>query len=397
MAKRNLAGATILFFAFFSWYFVFSLLVIQQVPGLSPESYLLANTSFNFIIALTILLASFFVHKFNELHTMYVTCVIISAACVSLLFVLGTILKLVIIITAGIFFGLGQLAFLRYFWTVTTSIERGRVAGIIAFFSIPFTYITVLMAEPLDFSGTVVLGALLVLPILAVKLLKPENTLKLTAKKDEKNYRPEKRTLFFYSFPWILFSIINTTLAGNLSHYVSQNVQFPYAILVILQLVASAFGALIGGILADFFGRKLSLVFSLTLYGISSIVIGLFENPQMFYFSYIANGLNWGVLVTLYILVIWGDLADKRSCDKRYSIGLIIFYSTAGVGRLLTYQTSLISPVISVLIICSLIFLSNVSLIFAPELLSADFREKIKFRVYINVVKKIRKQSQNQG
>jgi len=221
----------------------------------------------------------------------------------------------------------------------------------------------------------------------------------LTAKKDEKGYHPEKRTILLYSIPWALFSLINATLARNFSLYVLQCVPFSYYMyLAVLQLVAAVFGALGGGIIADFFGRRLSLVLGLTLYGIGSALAGLVKNYEMFCFVYVASGLNWGILLTLYLLVVWGDLATKESCAKRYSIGLIIFYLAMGVGSLLTHQISQIPLITSSLVSCLLIFLSNIPLIFAPELLSSDFRERIKLKLYMSVVREIgRKLSQNQG
>jgi MFS family permease len=221
----------------------------------------------------------------------------------------------------------------------------------------------------------------------------------LTTKKDEKRYNPEKRTILLYSVPWILFSLINATMARNTSLYVLQNVQSShYIILVVLQLVGAIFGAVGGGMIADFFGRRLALVFSLTLYGIGSALVGVVENYEVFYFVYILNGLSWGIFLVVYLFVVWGDLANEESCAKRYSLGLIIFYLAQGIGILLMNQISQIPLVISSLASCLLIFFSNLPLILAPELLSSDFREKIKLKLYEGALRKImRKLSQNQG
>ena len=373
--------------------------VLRHVVGSSAETYPMVNASFNFIIAITLLLSSFFIHRFNKIRIIYECSIATSILTILLLFTSSIVLRLIIIFVAGVFFSVGQLAFFTYFWSLTVSEERGRVAGLIGFFSLPFYYIVCLMAETFDFSGTVMLGVILSLGILAIKFLRPEKKAMLTTKKDEKGYHPEKRTILLYSVPWILFSLINATLARNMSLHVSQQRSiFLLHVSLVLQLVGAVFGALGGGIIADFFGRRLSLVFSLTLYGISSALVGLVENYEMFCFVYFANGLSWGILLTLYLLVVWGDLANKESCAKRYSIGLIIFYLATGVGILLTNQISQIPLVISSLVSCLLIFLSNIPLILAPELLSSDFREKIKLKLHMNAVRKIgRKLSQNQG
>jgi MFS family permease len=296
----------------------------------------------------------------------------------------------------GIFFSIGQLAFFTYFWNLTVPEERGRIAGLIGFVSFPFYFIVApIIVETLDFPGIVMLSIVLSLGLLSVILLRPEKAV-LTAKKDERENHSEKRTVLLYSIPWILFSLINATLAKNISLNISQQVPSSfYFFLTILQVIGVIFGAIFGGIIADFFGRRLSLAFSLTLYGISSALAGLTKINEILSFVYVANGLSWGILLTLYTFVVWGDLANKENCAKMYSIGLITFYLATSVG-LLT-QISQIPLTVSSLASCLLIFLSNIPIVLAPELLPSDFREKMKLKLHMQAIRKIGKQSQNQG
>ena len=394
LTKRGLLVIMILHLTFLTWYYVFPLSVLRHVVGSSAETYLMAYAYYNLIIAITLILCSFFIHKFNKVCIIYECSIAISIATLLLLFVSNIILRLIVIFVEGVFFSIGQLVFFTYFWSLTVPEERGRVAGLAGFFSLPFSYLIGLMAQTFDFFGTVMLSVIPSLGILAIKLLRPEKKALLTRKKDEKGYRPEKRTILLYSVPWILFSLINITLARNISLHVLQRVPSSlYIFLLVLQMTASGFGALCGGIIADLFGRRLSLGFGLTLYGISSALGGFVENYEMLYFMYVVNGLNWGILSTLYVLVVWGDLANKESCAKRYSIGLTIFYLAMGVGFLLTHQISQIPLIVNSLVSCALIFLSNVLLFLAPELLSSDFRERIKLKLYMNVVRKIRRKT----
>jgi len=399
LTKRGLLVTMILHLDFLTWYHVISFGVLWHVVGSSAETYLMAYASYNLIIAITVILSSFFIHKFNKIYIIYGCSIAIPTVVLLLLFVSNVILRLIIIFVEGVFFGIGQLVFFTYFWSLTVPEERGRAAGLAGFFSIPFSHLIGLMAQTFDFFGTVMLSAILSLGTLAIKLLRSEKKALLTRKKNEKGYRPEKRTILLYSVPWILFSLINMTLARNISLHVLQRVPSSlYIFLSVLQMTASGFGALGGGIIADLFGRRLSLGFGLTLYGISSALGGFVENYEVLYFMYVINGLNWGILWALYGSVVWGDLANEESCAKRYSIGLTIFYLGMGVGFLLSHQMSQIPLIVSSLVSCALIFLSNVPLILAPELLSSDFRERIKLKSYMNVVRKIgRKPSQNQG
>jgi MFS family permease len=274
--------------------------------------------------------------------------------------------------------------------------ERGRIGGFIGLVSFPFYFIVApIVVETLDFPMTILLSTVLSLGLLSVILLRPEKAV-LTAKKDERGNYFEKRTVLLYSIPWVLFSFINVTLAKNISLNILQQVPSSfYLFLTVLQAIGVILGALSGGVIADFFGRRLSLAFSLTLYGISSALAGLFTNDAIFSFVYAANGLSWGILLVLYSFVIWGDLASKENCAKMYSIGLVIYYSTVGVGLL--WQVPQIPLVISALASCLLIFLSNVPVVLAPELLSSDFRARMKLRLHMNAVKRMGKKRQNQG
>jgi len=399
LTKRGFLVTLILYFTFLTWYYVFSIHVLRHVAGSSAEVYWMTHAALNFIIAITLLLNSFFIHTFNKIRIIYECSIVTSIVTILLLFASSNIVRLIIVFVAGTFFSIGQLASITYFWSLTVTEERGRTAGLIGFFILPFYYfVDFLMAKTFDFSGTVMLSVTLSLGALVVKLLRPEKAT-LTAKKDERGNYPEKKTVFLYSIPWVLFSSINATLTRNTSLHILQQVPSSfYLFLTVLQLIGAVFGALGGGIIADFFGRRLTLVLSLTLYGISSALEGLVGNYEMLCFGYVASGLNWGILLTLYLFVIWGDLASKESCAKRYSIGLITFYLATSVGSLLTHQVSQIPLMISSLVSCLLIFLSNIPLIFAPELLSSNFRERVKLKLYMNVIRKIaRELSQSQG
>jgi MFS family permease len=390
ITKRGFLINAIFFFNFFTLYFVISFHIPQKVIP-SVDNRLVAQTLLQWTIATTLLLTSFFIHRIDKLRLIYVSSIAISITTVLLFCVSNEVLKIAIILAIGIFFSTAMLASFTYFWNLTVPEERGRVAGLIGSVSLPFYFIVdYLVAPALDFLGTAVLGIILSLGPIIIILLRPAKTV-LTAKKAERGNYPEKRTVILYSIPWILFSLINSTLAKNISLNVLQQISSSsYLSLIILQGIGTIFGATCGGIIADFFGRRLSLAFSLTLYGISSALAGLTKVTEILTIVYVANGLSWGILLILYTFVVWGDLANKENCAKMYSIGLITLYLTIGVGFLPT-PISQIPLVVSSLASCLLIFLSNMPLVLAPELLSSDFRERIKLKLYTNVIRKIRK------
>ena len=346
------------------------------------------TVAFHIIIALTLLLTRFFIHKFNVIRIICGCSIIISILTAFLFFTSNIILRSIFFLAAGMFFCIAQLGSYVYFWNLTVPEERGRVGSILVFLSLPISFSIIGFAEFLDFSQIILLSIILSLGILVIKLLNPETKEIVTAETEERGYQPEKRTILLYTIPWIVFSLINATLARDMTSVFST--QLPssfYSSLTISQSISAIFGALIGGIIADFFGRRLALTLSLTLYGISAALAGLVNSYELLYFVYIANGVNWGILLTLYSWVIWGDLTNKKNCFKTYSIGMIIYYLTIVIGTL-KGQTPIAPLLVSSLSSCLLIFLSNIPLLLAPELLSSDFRERIKMKLHMRALKR---------
>jgi MFS family permease len=133
----------------------------------------------------------------------------------------------------------------------------------------------------------------------------------------------------------VLFSLLNATLARNISVNTATlfSPLFRFS-LPILQTIAALIGALFGGLIADYIGRRPTLAISMTLYGVSMLLQAILVSEAIFVFKYIAEGLGWGIFLTLYSFVIWGDLSNDKNVAKLYSVGLIVFYATAAIGQL---------------------------------------------------------------
>lgn len=393
IGKRGFLLSLILFAGLFTSYFIFTFYVLRFVIP-SIVDLLIVQASLHLAFSITFIVGSFFIHRFNKLHLIYVSSGIFSIIAASLPFVSFEVLKLIMVFLMGILFSIGFLSFFEFFWGLSVPEERGRISGIIGSIAIPFYFFVEIVAANTNFLNLVLLSVVISLgTIVSAVLLRTKNT-EAPAKTDNRAYSPEKRTIVLYLIPWVLFSLINTTLARNTTFDISQQVSSSfYLFLLILQLLGVIIGALTGGTIADFFGRRLPLALSLSLYGVSAVLSGLFINNEMLALSYITNGLSWGVLFTLYIFVIWGDLANKENCAKVYSIGLVTYFSAEGIGLL----TRISAPIIvTSLVSCLLIFMLIIPIALAPELLPSDFRRKIRMKRHMNAVKKI-KRSANQG
>lgn len=384
----------VLFFFFLTFTSVLSYLP-KYVVSPASDLQLMQATQY-FTIALTLVISSQFSSKIDKSRTLFGSLAAISVAGILLVIISSAVLKLAIIFAMTVMFSLAMLVLFTWFWRMTEPQERGRVTGFMGFVTLPLHFLTtqVFMVD-LDFVSTALVGVLLCFVVLLILLLAPREP---KAKKKNNNVVYfEKRTVLLYSAPWILFSLVNATLAANVSTSVSAQASSSfYLFLLAFQLGGLVFGALAGGVVADIFGRRPSLALSITLYGISSALVGLFQNNVVFLIAYAINGLGLGILFMLYIFVVWGDLATERNVARMYSIGLAVYYSTLGVG-ILAPTISQVPLIVTSLASCLLIFFLNVPVILAPELLPSDFREKMRLKLYMKVVRKAGRKPKNQG
>lgn len=373
-------------------YYVLSFTVLPQAFAGSSDLTII-QAGFSFTIAISLLLTSHLIRRF-ELKNIVISALITSTA-LFLLLLNNFPISVLSIFVAGISFSIGQLTSFTYFWKTVEPEQRGRIAGVIGFISLLlFFVLTYLIAPSLSLFGKILLCIILgAFGPIAILLLKPSKKEIDLGKQTE--YYPEKRVIILYTIPWILFSLLNATLAKNIA--VSTSSLFSpsvYFSLIVLQTIAALFGALFGGLTADYVGRRSTLALSMTLYGIS-MLFRILNFEAVFFLVYIMEGLSWGIFLTLYSFVIWGDLSNARNCAKLYATGLIIFYIVTAIGQLPSFISQL-SPLTSTLISGLIIFLANIPIVIAPELLPPDIQERIKLRKYIHTVKKISKKLQTQ-
>jgi len=391
ISKRNFLLNLLLFSIFFTLYFVFSSIITKFVIQL-PNDRLIVQASFCFVVAATLTMSSFVVYRINKLVRTYLAPTAIILFTILLYLFPNNIVSIAILFAAGIFLSIGLMSFLMYFWETTVPEERGRISGFIGFVALPSNFaVAYLVAPSLDFLSAAVVSIIFSSVVIAIAPLQTKPS--VTAKKKEKWSYSEKRTILLYSIPWVVFSLVNVTFAKNASASISlQIAPSSYLLILGLQFVGVIFGCIIGGTVADFYGRKLSLALSLTSYGISTVLIGILDNINVIAFAYVLNGLSWGVLFTLYIFVVWGDLANGENCARVYSIGIAIYYLSSGVGLIMQISFPV---VIGSLFTCMLVFLSILPIMLAPELLSPYFRERLRIKQHMKAIKKIGRKSKD--
>jgi hypothetical protein len=382
-SRRTILLNLPIFTSLFLFYYVF---LVGALPGIS-DNLAITQAAFLFTVAITMLLVSHLKYDLGKKHIVIFSLALI-VTLLSLLIKASFPYTLLSIILTGVFFGISQLAYYKLFWANTDGTRRSRIAGIIGFISLIIYFPIISIAlNALVVYENIALCILLAAGTAIGGVLFREETDKEAIKR-KIVYYPEKRTIILYAVPWILFTFLNVTLTKNITVTASVlSSSTMYLLLSASQIVGGIIGALLGGYFADKVGRRLTLIFSVALYGISMAFRGFTDNGPALLSSFIGEGLTWGIFLVLYSFVIWGDLANTKNVTKLYAIGLLSFYVTAGIGSF--ELTANISVVNSTLISCILIFLAIIPIAMAPELLTTEAQEKIKLTKYMKKAQKI--------
>ncbi len=384
MLKRNLAVSkrklTFIVYSFFYLFLFYNFLVVSTARYGS-----IVTATLNLEICVAILVSFFFIRKINDIMFCYIASFLIGIASI-FLFILDSLLRLALIFSIAPLFSIGLLIFFNYFQRTTASTERIRVVEVIACTVLPFVFILELL--PPDSIVNFYLLILIILLSIGFFLFNFFRTDLVKNKKEEAQHFFEKKTIFLYSVPWILFSIINGTLGKNNStHFFEQTSTSLYVFLIAFQVIGVNLGAIIAGRISNFFGRRVTLASALTLYGTSSALGALFINPVFLTAMYLVDGMSWGILFVMYIFIVWGDLANNDNGAKIYSLGSLIYFLSIALACIT--PAAFLSITSSSLLTCLIAFFSVLPIIIVPEIADKDFIERTKFQHHIKNIKKL--------
>jgi MFS family permease len=233
----------------------------------------------------------------------------------------GFIELLVLFGLVGGYFGLGLPVFMGYYSASTETENRARTSGIIIFLmGVFFVLLSVISAQD-PTSTTIVLAVWRTFGLVSLIFLNPPD-LKLN-KNEKTTYKGlvKSYSILFYFVPWLMFTLIN-----NLAFPIMGSLQLAYSLQLssMVETVLAGISAIFFGFLADYVGRKRLLLIGFVLIGLGYAALGVFSGDpiaQLFYMC--VDGIAFGAFTTLFLLTIWGDLADKRDGEKYYIIGFI--------------------------------------------------------------------------
>ncbi|MDR0460725.1 MAG: hypothetical protein LBH62_04725 [Nitrososphaerota archaeon] len=305
----------------------------------------------------------------------------------------------------GFYGGFGFSVVMGYYSSTTQKINRAKISGLSVFFVTIFFVIMTLGQEyvlsPMVSSGTmfamISVTICKLVSLIAILLLKPIES--SVSNEETISYKAvlKTREVLLYFLLWLMFSVVNNFVNPVLYDSFG-NTQF-FAQMTMVETVLSGILAILFGFLADRVGRKRLLFIGFVLLGLGYALLGLLSAyPMSLPFYTILDALAWSIFSPIFLLTIWGDIADKRGGEKFYVIG-VLPYLLSNFLQIILGQYSLISMIDLTTIftfVCIFLFIAVIPLFLAPETLPVqDVRELDLRKYYEKVKEKAKKDAKN--
>ena len=303
---------------------------------------------------------------------------------------------LVLASVIGVYFGIGMPICMGYFAKTTTPKNRAKLGGIIILLiGLGYPLISVIGSRE-----TILLAAALsVWQIFAFILVLPaKSTQEYVSQKEPVTFRSviSNKTFLLYAAPWLMFSLINQLTMGLNTHYFSSST-FPTAFgqnFLLIENVLAGASAIICGLIADKKGRKRLALVGFVLLGIGYASLGLFSGNYFAAWFYVCvDGVAWGAFSMLFLVTIWGDIAQEKSSEKYYFLGVLpyLFSNLAGVLTG-TYVSANVQEPTVFSFASFFLFMAVLPLVYAPETLPDRILKSFDLNSYVNkALEKVKK------
>ncbi|MFH0748552.1 MAG: hypothetical protein V1915_01320 [Candidatus Bathyarchaeota archaeon] len=361
-----------------NWYYVFSGYYIPVLSKTLAEGQMQwIRFIFDFSIGCSILSICLLIKRINPYHLILGSSVASSIMIVLLTFVSGSIFTLPAISFLGAVCGVAVLANAIIFFDQTEITERGRAGGMLVS--------TSTLTGPLLFSLVPAISPQMICFFLniisaSVILLKPKGYEK--RKNTDKTLKKPSGNFGYYFLSWTILCLNNGILQRTVALYLAKTFPQYYNIDTLLQFAFVSFAAIISGILADWFGRKIVLVSGFLIYGVANTIVGFALTPVTQFIAYPSSGLSWGFFLAIFYLVIWGETDGTGNVILSYALALTVFHINNSLAYIVEPYIMGV-PIVSVLFLSSLlVFIGLIPLFLARETVPEDLLKKIWFDSY---------------
>lgn len=297
---------------------------------------------------------------------------------------------IVVAAVLGLYFGLGMPTCMAYYAAVTEAGNRSRLGGII-FLLIGLGFFLLYNIGTTDAAISVlILATWRAFGLASLLFLKAEE--KYIEMKSDVSYRliASNRSFLLYFIPWSMFSLVNCMGAPVNNKFLPENLIISSAIII---NIVAGISAVVGGFFADSVGRKRLTVAGFVLLGLGYAIIGLFPGNLLGWWLFTTvDGIAWGIFCTIFLITIWGDLAQGRGIEKYYAIGSLPFLLSNFLRLTIgAYVAAIVINEFAVFSFASFfLFLAVLPLVYAPETLPEKHIKERELKSYLERAKRER-------
>jgi MFS family permease len=294
----------------------------------------------------------------------------------------------------GTYFGLGMPATMGYFSERIKVENRGKTSGI--------TFLAIGLVSAILGAVTIgnVVAACLILSMVRIigfavfqfdkKNAQEQETIQRISFASIVKYRP----FILYLVPWCMFSLVNYMTAPIVDNLFKLQANFNFLSSVVESIII-ALSAVMCGFLSDRLGRKRLVIIGFIMLGFGYASLGL--SLPLDYSSYIyivADGIAWGTFSVIFLLTIWGDIAENKMSDKLYFAGALPYIFSNFMRNLLEPNLSGVDPSAIFSFASVFLFLAVLPLIYAPETLPEKIMKDRDLSSYVSkAIEKVKKET----
>ena len=289
----------------------------------------------------------------------------------------------------GTSLGFGFPSCLAYFGDNTNVENRGLLGGI-TFFASGLSILIVGLT--LSFTTSILVAALILAAWRGIGLI---SFLLAKRKHDhqketviEISYKSvlQDRSFLLYMLPWTMFCLINFLEVPIVFDFFGDEIS---AYMPIVEFGIGGFVALVGGWFADSVGRKRIIIIGFISLGIGFAVLGLFQDIILFWYLHIIlDGIAWGIFSLMFYLVIWSELAGKRTKEKYYLFGVLPFLIASYIQVLFTPFAKEVPFSAAFSLASFFLFIVVLPLLYAPETMPEKKMELRRLRSFAEDARK---------
>jgi MFS family permease len=292
----------------------------------------------------------------------------------------GNVKLLLLAVLGGISSSIGLPDVLNYVVGLTRFENRGAASGIFLF----IVYVLVFLFSILISDLTTLAVTMLVVKMASLILANKCNY-SIQRTEDLPSASSKVSTKLYFFVAWFIFLLVDAIVINVLSQWTSQSALYTISL---YSTLIGLFSLILGGFVMDVIGRKKIMVFAYAYLGVEYALVTL-SYSTFINFTFI-DGIAWGILTTLFTLVIWGDLANSESRPKYLAVSLGITTSLFFLKNAFQLMNLQLPPEQTFPLTSIFLFIAVIITLYLPETLPDKVVQARDLQDYIERAKRIK-------